>query len=1130
VQNALPQAYLPQPMEPEELAYAVYVLEWLRPKLADPLLGTSYRPPYCRGRVFPELIRQLEGETLERFCAKLVSLPYPKHKWEGSFRQWLSELLRQLFQAECDHDAANLYLALRSSGLNQKAAEPWPPEGKEYEESAEKAAGRLACLFDNRRESIQSDLGSVYPKACVNLVVQLLSSNRAEEYYRLRRLMSADRAALCDLARSILLVPGPREGGAQRWNAHERLPLCKEVLEQEGLSPWRRVLDQVADFRPSKDESFNTLSRAVLYHLARFYWSAKPLRPQGNSLGTKASGEAFRRFTREEGAAQVRSWERSALIIRSPHNPKAYLPPIPLEKLPPLPQVETLQKEDKDSISAQLYADIQGTALWKAYAQWESADQDKSIKQLAEAFTRETDRQKRCQMACRIVELRSQAAVGGVAATLGWFARAAMNLMQYRQEQTGAGGGEVGILKRLLSPLYDVVRVVPEGMIDTLTLRVDDHFYRGLTSAMGQSVSFDELAEVLHRDQERLQRLIRLVMPTSEDDRTRCDILKKTMEYALQIDTIRQDAGTTKGEKCSLLLTYIHNHFPSAFSGRIAKQMTMVQNLQRWVNDLYGELSDAPVLTITVLNQAVTKKDRLYGVVANIGSRPACALSLQAFCCGIPCGQKELALLPAENNFAPFALPFDLTRVEDVAAEVPYTISVSYNSPDGTPCPMVTETGTLPLVEQQPCRLPKNNAYHMESIKRREDIIGRHDELRRLDANFGPESDPEGFANVEMYGLKRTGKSSLLHVTEEILQQRKDVLKVYVDCENINEQVPYPLWEVFVHRPLIEARKYVELTPEYQELYGSYIEADELNHPCPVGQADLDLNRYPFLLKDFYERMHTVTGLHLVLLLDEADVLLNTLEKRNASTQQLYKSLRALMDHTAEFTLVLCGSDLLQTFTFERTALSQMLDAFGEKMQVGRLSYDDQCELLCSVAEGTDLVYTEDAKALAWQFTAGQAWYTKLMGNRILTQLHLEKRATVYPSDVLTAITEGLIPENTIYEKLLENLLPDERMVARALQKCLPNLTALVPQSILVQSMSGELAPAKVERALDTLCRRDIVELRMVGNVPHYHFATGLYHCWFRRYAQLQGSTLESPVLEFKENLADLSDLEDLED
>jgi hypothetical protein len=48
--------------------------------------------------------------------------------------------------------------------------------------------------------------------------------------------------------------------------------------------------------------------------------------------------------------------------------------------------------------------------------------------------------------------------------------------------------------------------------------------------------------------------------------------------------------------------------------------------------------------------------------------------------------------------------------------------------------------------------------------------------------------------------------------------------------------------------------------------------------------------------------------------------------------------------------------------------------------------------------------------------------------------------------------------------------------------------------------------------------------------VPHYHFATGLYHCWFRRYAQLQGSTLESPVLEFKENLADLSDLEDLED
>jgi hypothetical protein len=322
----------------------------------------------------------------------------------------------------------------------------------------------------------------------------------------------------------------------------------------------------------------------------------------------------------------------------------------------------------------------------------------------------------------------------------------------------------------------------------------------------------------------------------------------------------------------------------------------------------------------------------------------------------------------------------------------------------------------------------------------------------------------------------------------------------------------------------------VELTPEYQELYGSYIEADELNHPCPVGQTDLDLNRYPFLLKDFYERMHTVTGLHLVLLLDEADVLLNTLEKRNASTQQLYKSLRALMDHTAEFTLVLCGSDLLQTFTFERTALSQMLDAFGEKMQVGRLSYDDQCELLCSVAEGTDLVYTEDAKALAWQFTAGQAWYTKLMGNRILTQLHLEKRATVYPSDVLTAITEGLIPENTIYEKLLENLLPDERMVARALQKCLPNLTALVPQSILVQSMSGELAPAKVERALDTLCRRDIMELRMVGNVPHYHFATGLYHCWFRRYAQLQGSTLESPVLEFKENLADLSDLEDLED
>jgi hypothetical protein len=185
------------------------------------------------------------------------------------------------------------------------------------------------------------------------------------------------------------------------------------------------------------------------------------------------------------------------------------------------------------------------------------------------------------------------------------------------------------------------------------------------------------------------------------------------------------------------------------------------------------------------------------------------------------------------------------------------------------------------------------NLYDQREPVTGERFFGRADLLRDLDRKLA-----QGAGHLGIFGLRRIGKTSLLLELQERLRKRPDVVPLFVDLERSTtvEHVAFRVGEqlakvVAAKSPLSEraARRALSLPDDWHGVEPLRLIAD-------LGDTLKNL------LTD-----GVLSSVRLVLILDEAEILLPSVERPKERAIEFFRVLRGVAQETQQLTLVLAG-------------------------------------------------------------------------------------------------------------------------------------------------------------------------------------------------------------------------------
>ena len=549
-----------------------------------------------------------------------------------------------------------------------------------------------------------------------------------------------------------------------------------------------------------------------------------------------------------------------------------------------------------------------------------------------------------------------------------------------------------------------------------------------------------------------------------------------------------------------------------------------VDFIRRLLNEEINRLDRKAVLDIQVFNADVPPVfGKVFGQIKNLGKLRAEQLVLQMrYGEGRMSNRYTIPYLDQKGKVTfeiDYAIPQDTTVLE-------YEITVTSRHGDEEQV-FARADGKLAVVARDDVDFP-TGIYNTETIrdfKVNENgevysphFYGRSAEKRQIAGMFRGD-DFVGYKNVIVRGIRRSGKSSLLHYLKAYVQAKcVDAVAVFVDCQGVTDR---PIQTVFIDRVL------KQLDAELPELY----EREEwaafaARWELPVGDED----RNPQLLQDFYCELRAVTGKGLVLVVDEIDVLFDRIEKTQGLDHSLFPALGGMLcsdlcQRAVHF--VICGSNQLIRYGLDGGTLSQLFQRFGDNViEVGRLTPQDMREMLTNpYSDFADVRYTEEALDWVWNCTGGLAWYTKLLANAVMTRLHRENRATVYPSDVCVQLNEIL--RDSYFSQLRTGCLEKEAAVLDALQSMTATPTAYVSVDRIAELLADRLTARDVDITLGNLVSLQLLQ-RNPSDRRACRFAVTLYWYYFRQTASDFARVKESPQM-FSMETAAMESYEDNE-
>lgn len=508
--------------------------------------------------------------------------------------------------------------------------------------------------------------------------------------------------------------------------------------------------------------------------------------------------------------------------------------------------------------------------------------------------------------------------------------------------------------------------------------------------------------------------------------------------------------------------------------------------LQRLIRAERNRLARRAFLEVRIQNQgSQPRQGFLYGIVTNQGTVAAEELTLQVSC--------------GENAGSP---PYTLARLQPggkAVFEIPYSLSQDKESlkcaaeltgRSGDGIVSARAVAELPIGETSGSSLLFNTystdrtgkfVYNPETGRVENDkFFGRTVETARLRELVSGE-DFSGFHSAVVYGVRRTGKTSLLEYFGAYVRGAKpDCLCIRVDVQLTDETVRGVFVDGVLKADAVRAA--LEESADRERFLERWSGGEEVD---PAG------------LRDFFRELKEQTGRGLILIIDEIDRLFKRLmdDHLEGLLNSLLKSVSGILDDAAcrELVhLVLCGSNWLMYYAAVGHDMQQLFHRLGDyKLSVGRLPKEDVLALLKSA--GVD--YTPEALEMIWEYTGGLVWFVKLLGNAAIRRAKSRNRAWIYPADVFYSLPEVLCDRNCeqFYEGCVAGSL--ERQLIDLMQSLACRKDMYLSLESLCQKL--EKTPGEVEQALNGLIRFDIVQ-RSPANPDMVRFCLDIYRRYFR--------------------------------
>ena len=1034
----------------------------LRELLLQPFEDYSYAGAILQRYVEYALRKKSDSlYQMSLLCGALVCRP--------DFQKEIMKLADEAFDRGEDRQAAALYHMLNDIG---KVFSVYPETGEKgsgmfkYAVVKEKleARYRISALFAGDPDIMAKVGGSGFHVwSCINLVLTMLYSQRADEVSRLMLYLSRENAHMAELI-------------LQAFN--------------------REVEDSV------KIEAVDTLpdDASKLYYSYAIKYPYNPMNPEGPILFSICLGAEGADRVNRQYVALVRTLQKSPdkelssvvqsrkilpshtlLLERRPANERMMQQKDPQlwrvaeetadRRKPNLNLAEELPDFAADIAPAAEYEDIAGLK-----------EQHRGMVHIASNIRAKLQLSRRI-FACVRGQNLPQEELADALLLLGtdcYYERrgredwekaraAALQVAGILREAPGEGYGHEEAEKTMQSALYDLI-----GTFDTL---------QDLLLSYGQNRHLYEYLRSLLRDP-LLQNCVRRIY----------DVL----------DALRSCYGSPSIESSDTLRAELSSGYRSLEQIENNRWMALKNRVQKLINDEINELDQRPMLQVEILNEGLQRcYGVLSGVVKNIGQARAENIWLQANYDNNSSSRQYVLDYLEPGSSAVCEINYSAAAGTE---ELEYLINISFSYDEkvytAVACKGSLKLGELPAPDYPEGLLTQNpNGIIFEKNPETgeiysPDFIGRKQETGML-RSLAEGDDFTKYKSAAVYGIRRTGKTSLLNYFEAYLEaNRPDVIVVKTDCQAMPSDgfVQY----VFVERVLDTVERRL---PALADDPG-WLRLKE-NWTGDNYSAD----RSPQKLTMFYTDVKQLIGRKgLYLIIDEIDRLFERVEEAQArkpgereGLDSLFGAICDILNSaacSAAVHLVICGSNWLIRYDQKGDRKIQLLQRFGkQQIEVGRLPVEDSRDLICGPYRAyPQLTISREAIDWIWNYTSGLVWHTRLLGDEAISRARLNERRTVYPSDVQASLAAVITDQwcKQFYEGCESR---DEARVVDAMQSLACRRDACVPLSKICELT--EMKPVDAERSLQILGALKVVSPDPIDRTM-YRFGQDIYRRYFR--------------------------------
>ena len=496
----------------------------------------------------------------------------------------------------------------------------------------------------------------------------------------------------------------------------------------------------------------------------------------------------------------------------------------------------------------------------------------------------------------------------------------------------------------------------------------------------------------------------------------------------------------------------------------------------------------------------------IFGEVVNFGGENVDNLLLSLYIDNLFVDQYSLASLESRDN-VPFALPV----VCDEPRELSYKLTLKYTPRDGAEEQAPAVEGTLVVREMEYTRARRYDASNPADS---DNYVERATVTATLESNYLVEGGLRRFPNLFIYGMKRSGKSSILRRLSRLFDDNypDDIKHVIVSCEGLEGDFYTRVHTAFVNYVLDELNYKFDL--ESQDGWQEFCEKWE---EVPEQISDF---RW---VDRFYTALthHWMPGQGLVILIDEIERLYYELEAKNGHHEdedveqpeviessivqsRLWDVLNKMTQRdNSAVRFVLCGSDF---FTSKLIAEGDNLTQFfqkGVKLNVDRMEEREICEALR--ANGSLTIPDETLRYL-WDIAGGMPWHSKVFCNSVIEhELKQEEhtRTTLYPSDIQSAIDHTLSSTKDIASHAnfgLLSLSKEENLIIQVAARVLDSRLRTISFEALMELVCQESGSCKDREIYDKALRSLVNERKLlrVDSGWNYQFSRELCRLYLR--------------------------------